>query len=174
MAERPPVIVLDSFSVTMGQGLMAVAAAEAASDGAAIDRVVAVAESTRERLTVCGVIDTLESLRRGGRIGGAAAALGTLLSIKPVIEVREGVVEQESRQRTRAKSLSYLAQKVRSAGPLERLAVVNAQAPDFADFLGLVADVPSTQPRLVGEIGPVIGTHAGPGTIGVAWVRERS
>ena len=172
MPDRASLVVLDSLSVTMGQGLMAVAAAEAASDGADLDQVVAAAESTRARLTVCGVIDTLENLRRGGRIGGAAAALGTLLSIKPVIEVRDGVVEQESKQRTRAKSLSYLAQKVRSAGPLERLAVVDAQAPDFAEFLALVADVRSTKPRVVGEIGPVIGTHAGPGTIGVVWVRE--
>jgi len=63
-----------------------VAAAEAAADGASMGSVVDAAESTRERLTVCGVIDSLENLRRGGRIGGAAAALGTLLSIKPVIE----------------------------------------------------------------------------------------
>lgn len=173
MDDPAAVTVLDSFSVTMGQGLVAVAAAEAAADGASMGSVVGAAESTRERLTVCGVIDTLENLRRGGRIGGAAAALGTLLSIKPVIEVRGGVVEQESRQRTRAKSLRYLAQKVRSAAPLERLAVVNAQAPDFDEFLRLVDDVRSTKPVVVGEIGPVIGTHAGPGTIGVAWVRER-
>ena len=65
----------------------------------------------------------------------AAAALGTVLSIKPVIEVRNGVVEQESRQRTRAKSLRYLVDKVRSAGPLERLAVINADATDFPGFL---------------------------------------
>jgi DegV family protein with EDD domain len=173
MDDPAAVTVLDSFSVTMGQGLVAVAAAEAAADGASMGSVVDAAESTRERLTVCGVIDTLENLRRGGRIGGAAAALGTLLSIKPVIEVRGGVVEQESRQRTRAKSLRYLAQKVRSAAPLERLAVVNAQAPDFNEFLRMVDDVRSTKPVVVGEIGPVIGTHAGPGTIGVAWVRER-
>jgi len=173
MDDPGAVTVLDSFSVTMGQGLVAVAAAEAAADGASMGSVVDAAESTRERLTVCGVIDSLENLRRGGRIGGAAAALGTLLSIKPVIEVRGGVVEQESRQRTRAKSLRYLAQKVRSAAPLERLAVVNAQAPDFNEFLRMVDDVRSTKPVVVGEIGPVIGTHAGPGTIGVAWVRER-
>ena len=173
MDDPAAVTVLDSFSVTMGQGLVAVAAAEAAADRASMGSVVDAAESTRERLTVCGVIDSLENLRRGGRIGGAAAALGTLLSIKPVIEVRGGVVEQESRQRTRAKSLRYLAQKVRSAAPLERLAVVNAQAPDFNEFLRMVDDVRSTKPVVVGEIGPVIGTHAGPGTIGVAWVRER-
>ena len=173
MDDPAAVTVLDSFSVTMGLGLVAVAAAYAAADGASMGSVVDAAESTRERLTVCGVIDSLENLRRGGRIGGAAAALGTLLSIKPVIEVRGGVVEQESRQRTRAKSLRYLAQKVRSAAPLERLAVVNAQAPDFNEFLRMVDDVRSTKPVVVGEIGPVIGTHAGPGTIGVAWVRER-
>ena len=173
MDDPAAVTVLDSFCVTMGQGLGAGAAAEAAADGASMGSVVDAAESTRERLTVCGVIDSLENLRRGGRIGGAAAALGTLLSIKPVIEVRGGVVEQESRQRTRAKSLRYLAQKVRSAAPLERLAVVNAQAPDFNEFLRMVDDVRSTKPVVVGEIGPVIGTHAGPGTIGVAWVRER-
>ena len=171
MDDPAAVTVLDSFSVTMGQGLVAVGGA--AADGASMGSVVDAAESTRERLTVCGVIDSLENLRRGGRIGGAAAALGTLLSIKPVIEVRGGVVEQESRQRTRAKSLRYLAQKVRSAAPLERLAVVNAQAPDFNEFLRMVDDVRSTKPVVVGEIGPVIGTHAGPGTIGVAWVRER-
>jgi DegV family protein with EDD domain len=173
MGEGAAVTVLDSFSVTMGEGLMATVAAEVAALGAGMDGVVAAAESTRARLTVCGVIDTLENLRRGGRIGGAAAALGTLLSIKPVIEVRDGVIEQESKQRTRAKSLKYLAEMVRSAGPLERLAVLDAQAPDFDEFLGLLADVGSAKPRIVGQIGPVIGTHAGLGTIGVAWVRAR-
>ena len=135
LGDGAAVTVLDSRSVTMGQGLVALAAAEAACDGAGMDVVVAEAESTRGRLSVFGVIDTLENLRRGGRIGGATAALGTLLSIKPVIEVRDGAVEQESRQRTRAKSLKYLADKVRSAGPLERLAVVSARAPDFGEFL---------------------------------------
>ena len=164
--------VLDSFSVTLGEGLVVLAAAEAAGAGGSMDDVIAAAASARDRLCVFGAIDTLENLRKGGRIGGAAATLGTLLSIKPVIEVRDGVVEQESRQRTRTKSLRYLADKVRSAGPLERLAILNADAGDFSSFLDLVADVRSRHERLIGDIGPVIGTHAGPGAIGVAWVRE--
>ena len=83
-----------------------------------------------------------ENLRKGGRIGGAAATLGALLSIKPVIEVRDGVVEQESRQRTRAKSLHYLADKASSAGPLERLAIMSAATQQtFRTFLDLMADV---------------------------------
>jgi DegV family protein with EDD domain len=167
-----PVEVVDSYSVTLGEGLVVLAAAEVAAAGGAIGEAVAAATSARDRLSVFGAIDTLENLRKGGRIGGAAAALGTVLSIKPVIQVRDGVVEQESRQRTRAKSLKYLVDKVRSVGPLERLAVMNADATDFAGFLELVQDVRSTHPRLVGDIGPVIGTHAGPGAIGLAWVRE--
>ena len=98
-----PVEIVDSFSVTMGEGFVALAAAEAAASGAAMAEVVDVANSTRGRLSVFGAIDTLENLRKGGRIGGAAALLGALLSIKPVIEVRDGAVEQESKQRTRAK-----------------------------------------------------------------------
>jgi DegV family protein with EDD domain len=137
-----------------------------------VDDVVAAAISARERVSVYGAIDTLENLRKGGRIGGAAAALGSLLSIKPVVEVRDGVVEQESRQRTRAKSLQYLADKARAAGPLERLAIMSAAASDFSTFLDLVADIQSRHERLIADIGPVIGTHAGPGAIGLAWIRE--
>jgi DegV family protein with EDD domain len=162
--------VVDSFSVTMGEGMVAVAAAEAVLAGGDLQAAVAAAESTRARLSVFGAIDSLENLRRGGRIGGAAALLGSLLSIKPVIEVRNGVVENESKQRTRARSLRYLADKIRSSGTLERLAAISADAADFDEFIDLLADVPSVHPRLVGDIGPVIGTHAGPGAIGVAWV----
>lgn len=172
MAGELEVEVIDSRSATVGQGLLVLAAAEKAAAGGAVADVVATALSTRDRLSVMGTIDTLENLKKGGRIGGAAAALGTLLSIKPVIEVRDGLVEQESRQRTRAKSLRYIADKARAAGPLERLAVAGANAADFDEFVLTIAGIPSAHPRLVGDIGPVIATHAGPGTIGVAWVTE--
>lgn len=172
LAGRIDVEVVDSLSATMGQGLVVLAAAEAAAGAAAAADVVKAAVSTRQRLSVMGTIDTLENLKKGGRIGGAAAALGALLAIKPVIEVRDGVVEQESRQRTRAKSLRYIADKARAASPLQRLAVVGANAVDFDDFVRSIADIPSEHPHLVGDIGPVIAAHAGPGTIGVAWVRQ--
>lgn len=166
-----PVRVVDSLTVTMGLGLVVLAAAEAAAGGAGLDEVVAVAERAAGAVKVYGAIDTLDNLKRGGRIGGASALVGSLLAIKPVIEVRDGVVEQESRQRTRVKSLRYLADKVKAAGqPVARLAAVGADARDFDQFLGMLADVRSEHPLLVGDIGPVIGTHAGPGAVGVAWL----
>jgi DegV family protein with EDD domain len=165
-----PVRVVDSLSVTLGEGLVALEAAQEAERGGNLDAVASVAERKAGRLKVFGAIDTLENLKKGGRIGGAAAMVGSLLAIKPVIEVRDGVVEQESRQRTRAKSLRYLAEKVEQAGPLSRLAAFGADAPDMHEFLDMLQGVTPTEPMFVGDVGPVIGTHCGPRAIGVSWL----
>ena len=163
--------VIDSLSVSLGQGLIAVEAAKAAAGGGSLEQVVEVAERAVRSMKVYGAIDTLENLKKGGRIGGAQALLGSMLAIKPVIEVRDGVVEQESKQRTRNKSLRYLADKVRSAGAVSRLAVFSADARDFDEFLAMLSDIKPTEgDTLLGDVGPVIGTHAGPGAIGVAWL----
>lgn len=165
-----PVRVVDSLSVTLGEGLITIEAAEKAARGGSLDEVAAAAESVVGRMKVYGVIDTLENLRKGGRIGGAQALLGSVLSIKPVIQVVEGVVEQESKQRTRGKALRYLADKVRSAGPISRLAAFGADAPDMDTFLTMLDGIHPTDKVLLGDVGPVIGTHTGPGAIGVAWI----
>lgn len=165
--------VVDSLSVTLGLGMAVVAAAEAAGEGQPIEQVVAAAEAVSADCRVYGAIDTLENLRRGGRIGGAAALVGSLLSIKPVIEVRDGVVEQESKQRTRQRALKYLADKVHEAGPFERIAIFDADAPDVEQFVGMLGDIPTEKPLLKGTIGPVIGTHCGPGALGVSWIPKR-
>jgi DegV family protein with EDD domain len=167
-----PVRVVDSLSVTFGQGLVTIEAAQRARDGGDLDEVAQCAESAVGRLSLFGAIDTLENLRKGGRIGGAQALLGSLLSIKPVIGVTDGVVEEESKQRTRGRALRYLASKVRDAGPIGRLAVFGADAPDMDVFLALLDGVQSSEKMFVGDVGPVIGTHAGPGAIGVAWLRS--
>jgi DegV family protein with EDD domain len=160
-----PVRVIDSLSVTMGEGLAVLAGAEAAEQGASLDEVEEQVRSVAGRVRVYGVLDTLENLRRGGRIGGAQALLGSLLAVKPVIEVRDGVVEPESRQRTRSRSLRYLAEKVAAAGPLERLAVVHAAAADVSEFVDMVSPLVQSEVTVT-HIGPVIGAHAGPGSIG--------
>ncbi len=168
---RLPVRVVDSRSVTLGLGLVVTEAARAAAGGADLETVTAAAEQVVGRMKLYGAIDTLENLKKGGRIGGARALLGSMLSIKPVIEVRDGVVEEESKQRTRSRSLRYLADKAKAAGPVSRLAVFSADAPDLDQFLALLEGVAPTEgATLFGDVGPVIGSHAGRGAIGVAWI----
>jgi fatty acid-binding protein DegV len=93
-----------------------------------------------------------------------------MLSIKPCVDLSNGVVEEAGKQRTRKKSLQWLRSKVEEAGSIERLAVMHAAAPDIDDFLELVDDIYPRDTINVGLIGAVIGTHGGPGTIGVCWL----
>jgi DegV family protein with EDD domain len=169
VADRIAVSVVDSLSLTMGEGLMVLAAVDAAERGLSLENVADSVRSTRDRTTVLGVIDSLEFLKRGGRIGGAAQLVGSLLSIKPVIEIRNGVVEVESRQRTRARSLTYLADKARQAGRLERIAVANGAASDIGELLSRLEGVDCEGDLIVTDLGPVVGAHGGPGTIGLCF-----
>lgn len=132
------------------------------------------AAAAASRTHVLGALDTLDNLRKGGRIGSAQAFFGSLLSIKPVIEVRDGVVEPGSRQRTRQRSFEYLAKRVHDAGPLESLAIAHAAAGDIGGLIELVAADFDRDKILVTFIGPVIGTHAGPGTVGVCFETARA
>ena len=161
--------VVDSRTITMGLGTIALACARAARDGADIDDVEALAHDLVERTRVFGALDTLDNLKKGGRIGNAKAMLATALSIKPIIEVTGGVVEQAGKQRTRSKALTYLVDKVQSYdGKIENLAVLHADCSDIDLFVEMLAPY-HTGDIVVGEIGPVIGTHGGRGTIGVAF-----
>jgi DegV family protein with EDD domain len=161
-----PIDVIDSRSLTMGLGLIVVDAARAAADGASMEEVSALVRSLVGRTHVVGVLDTLENLKKGGRIGGAKALVASVLSIKPVIKVIDGVVAEGGRQRTRSKALAYLVDEVKAAGPLEHLAVMHAACSDVDMLVGRLRDVHHGE-ILVSEIGAVIGTHGGPGTIGV-------
>ena len=160
--------VVDSRTVTMGLGAIAVACARAAQEGKTIDEVEALAHDLSRRCKVWGALDTLENLKKGGRIGGAKAMLASVLSIKPIIEVRDGVVQEGGKQRTRSKALAFLLEKVRDAGPIENLAVLQANCNDFEAFVESLREIYSGD-IIVGDIGPIIGTHTGAGTIGVAF-----
>jgi DegV family protein with EDD domain len=170
VAATVPVRIVDSQSVSLGQGLIAIEAAERAAAGGSIDEVVSSAETAVAGMKLFGAIDTLENLKRGGRIGGAQALLGSLLSIKPVIQVLDGEVQPESKQRTRGKALRYLADKARDAGKVSRMAAFGADAPDMDEFLAMLRTARPDEKILIGDVGPVIGTHSGPGAIGVAWI----
>lgn len=161
--------IVDSRSVTMGIGTIALACAQAARDGADLDTVEAMARDLAARTRVLGALDTLDNLKKGGRIGNAKALLATALSIKPIIEVVDGVVEQGGKQRTRSKALKHLVDKIGEyEGRIENLAVMHADCSDVDVFVDMLrphydGDI------VVGEIGPVIGSHGGRGTIGVAF-----
>jgi DegV family protein with EDD domain len=161
--------VVDSRSVTIGLGTIALACARAAQAGADLDQVEALATDLVGRTRVYGALDTLENLKKGGRIGNAKALLATALAIKPIVEVRDGVVEQAGKQRTRSKALAFLVETVRSyEGRIENLAVMHADCSDVDQFVAMLEPVYPGE-IVVGEIGPVIGTHGGRGTIGVAF-----
>ncbi len=130
-----PVTVIDSKTVSMGLGSQCVAACAMASEGADLATIAARAEQMAQRTRLLGALDTLEHLRRGGRIGGAQAMLGSMLSIKPVIEVRDGVVAESAKVRTRSKSLVHLAEKLAAAPDPQDVYVFHAQAPDIDEFL---------------------------------------
>lgn len=167
MAEELPVKVLDSKSVSLGLGLLVLEAARMGAEGSSLDEITSRIESLAGAIEIHAALDTLDHLRKGGRVGGAQALIGGLLSIKPVIEVRDGAVEPGPKLRTRARATAYLAEKVASAQGLRRLAVVHGEAPDLEAFLETVsAQVPRDQ-IVVGNLGPVVGTHTGPGTLGV-------
>ncbi len=147
----------------------ALAAAKLGEQGTSLDDAAQAVEDLVARSRIFATLDTLENLKKGGRIGKAQALFGSLLSIKPVIELRDGVVEAESKQRTRSKSLRYLVDKVKEHGQVENLVVMHGDAPDLEEFLDLVSAVYPRDDILVGDIGAVIGTHGGPRVMGVVF-----
>ncbi len=172
VADVIPVTVVDSRSATLGLGAIVDSAARLAADGAAHDQVVAAARELVERTHVWGALDTLDNLKKGGRIGGAKALLASALAIKPIIEVRDGKVEQGGKQRTRAKALAFLVDKVAAVDGLDRLFVLQADCTDVDSFVEMLR--PHVRGEIVvGDIGPVVGSHTGRGTIGVAFFAAR-
>lgn len=169
LGEIGEVAVIDSRSVSWGLGSQVIAAARAAAGGAGVGEVAAVVEDMVPRTRVFCALDTLENLKKGGRVGGAQALLGTLLSIKPVIDVSSGEVQEAGKPRTRTKALRFLADQVARHGAVENLAVMHGGAPDVEQFLDLLAPICPRERIHVGEIGATIGTHAGPRVMGATF-----
>ena len=164
------VSVVDSRSTAMGMGFAVMAAARAAAEGADAATVVDVARDTAAATRTFFVVDTLEHLRRGGRIGSAAALLGTALSVKPLLHVREGRVVPLEKVRTTARAVNRLVQLAVGVadGPVA-LAVHHLAAPERAERLAaeLRQQVPELAELYVSELGAAIGAHVGPGAVGV-------
>jgi DegV family protein with EDD domain len=164
-----PVEVVDSQSVTLGLGTMVQLAAEQAKTGADAATIAESVRSMVARQHIWATLDTLENLKKGGRIGGAKALVANLLSIKPAIAIRDGVVEEAGKPRTRSKALSWLADKLLAEPAVENLCVLHGQAPDIDEFLKLIAPKYGPGDYTVGIIGPIIGAHGGPRVVGVSY-----
>jgi DegV family protein with EDD domain len=163
-----PVVVVDSLMVSMGLGSLCLTAARRAAEGDSLESIVANVIDRRNRSKLYGALDTLEFLKKGGRVGNARALLGSMLAIKPVLEVRDGEVEEAGKVRTRSKALRLLVDRVKE-GPFENLAVLHGNAPDLDELLDLLEPLTPRDEIVIGQIGPVIGTHAGPRVIGVTF-----
>lgn len=171
-----PIHVIDSRSVSMGLGLIAIAAARAVAAGKEVNEVVSLVEALIPRVNVIFTVDTLEYLHKGGRIGGATALLGSMLSIKPVLYIKDGRIEPLERARTKKRAiervLELMAEHVGEAKGLNA-AIMHCNVPEEAQALSEEVRARFHPAELlVTEAGPIIGTHGGPGTLGVVFYRE--
>jgi len=167
---RVDVRVVDTRTVSVGEAMVVLETARVGATTNDLDLAEAAARAVVPNVQVFCTLDTMDNVRKGGRTGAARAFLGSLLSNKPVLEIRDGVVKGESCQRTRARSLQYLVDLVKRAGKLDALAVAHAAAVDLDPFLDMLAGVFPRENTLVNYLGPVIGTHGGPGCLGVAYL----
>lgn len=166
---------VNSESIAMALGFVVLEAARAAEQGASLAECKAIADDVKKRVGVVFAVDTLEFLHRGGRIGGASRFLGTALQLKPILEVKDGRVEAVERVRTKKKAQMRLIEIVeeRTAGSTSvKLATLHANAYDDARALldeatGRLGNVDES---VFSEVSPVVGTHAGPGTVGLAYM----
>jgi DegV family protein with EDD domain len=162
-----PIAVIDSGTVSVGFGLPAELLAQRARADSDVDAVRAYAEDLCERMRLFAVLDTLEYLQRGGRIGPARALLGSVLKMKPLLTVRDGQVLPVENVRTRAKALERLGQLVAALGELEAVAVVESDPEAGAPMLAVARQF-WAGPIEQFPLGPVVGAHAGPGAAGIA------
>ena len=168
--------IVDSLSVSMGLGFIVVAAARAAAAGKSPDDVVAAAEEMRDRVHLLFVVDTLEYLHRGGRIGGAKWLLGTALSIKPLLHFVDGTIEPLAQVRTKRKAIARMLEVAEERLGGKRMAeasVVDANSPDEADAVAEQVKERFGIPTVYRTVlSPAIGTHGGPGTVVIAFYTE--
>ena len=165
---------VDSNTTAMAMGFMVLTVARAAVEGASLAECKALAEKARDHVGVYLSVDTLEFLHRGGRIGGAQRFLGTALNLKPVLAITDGRIEPVERVRTRSKALDRLvelvAEKCAGKSPV-RVATLHADAEAEANaILNKITPLVNPVESVLAAVSPAVGAHAGPGTVGLAWM----
>jgi DegV family protein with EDD domain len=176
LAERE-IHVVDSRNASMGEGILAILATELAAEGVPPEEIARTLDARADDVETVVVLDTLEYLRKGGRISGPQAAIGTLLSVKPIIAIKDGLVDTLDRVRTRSKARARAVQHL-TAHPIERMAVLHTVSPDVESFRDeLLARVSGgLDPGRVSVelVGPSVGPHLGPGAVGASVLRRRA
>jgi DegV family protein with EDD domain len=169
-----PVTLFDSGQLTLGTGLQALAAAKAAAEGRSLAEIVALLRDQSARTYTIAALDTLEFLRRSGRLSRFQWGLGSMLQVKPLLKMHGGEVDME-RVRTRNGATGRLLDLVQGLGPLEALALVHTHAPERAELLRQKAQAlfPAGQMPLSAEVTPVIGAHIGPGAAGFVAIQRK-
>jgi DegV family protein with EDD domain len=171
-----PIEIVDSRAVSLQLGFIVLAAARAVAAGQDLQAVVGTVQALVGQVHVYFVVDTLEYLHRGGRIGAAARLFGTALNLKPLLQICDGVVHPVAKVRTKGKALSRLHQFLEeqvAEGDRVHMAILHVAAPEEAKALGAqLASQFQPVELIYAECGPVVGTHAGPGTVGVAFYVE--
>jgi DegV family protein with EDD domain len=174
---QAPIEIVDTCTTGLEMGLHVLAAARAAEAGASLAECKAVAEEAKKHSHIYITVETLEFLHRGGRIGGAQRFLGTALNIKPILDIRDGRLEAVERVRTRGKALTRLIELVEAdvdgKKPIHLACMhANAEAEARSVLYQAESRLGKVEETILGDVSPVIGTHAGPGTIGLAYLVE--
>ena len=166
--------VIDSREAIMAQGLVGIAAAKAANAGASLDEVVGITYRNVERVDFRAAFDTLEYLRRGGRIGKAQAFLGSMLKVNPVVTIRDGEVYPAARPRSRVQAIDYLYNFAMSYSRIEEMAIEDATTPDEAEILAERLNPKYPKEHIYrSKMSPVIATHTGPRTMAISVLGDR-
>lgn len=172
LVDGVPIRVVDCHTAAMGQGFVALEAARAAAQGADLEQVVARANEVAHKMNLLAVIGTLEYLHRGGRIGGAATLLGTVLQIKPVLYLADGHVDVFAKPRTQARAIRTMLRRMAelAEGQPLHVAILQADVPDEAEALRhKIAEEFDCVELYVTELTSVMGAHTGPGVLGVVF-----
>jgi DegV family protein with EDD domain len=171
---RTRVEVIDSYSAIMGLGLICISAAKVAQDGASLDECIDIVRGNIPRVHVRMVFDTLEYLKRGGRIGTAQAFVGSMLKVNPILTIKDGYTEAVARTHSRRQAIEYLYSFVAGFSRIEELAIENATTPEEADTLA--ERLGSKFPRehiYCSKVSPVVGTHVGPHVLAVSILGDK-
>lgn len=167
------VTIIDSHQTSMGLGWQVYVASEMARTGADMASIVASVRAMQPRTEVYAALDTIENLRRSGRVGWATAMVGSLFQIKPIVSLYEGVVSSVTRVRTRQRLFDSMVELAHRAAPLDYLAVMHTVNPDGAQrLLEALADIRPETPVPIVDATPVLGVHVGPNGLGIGIVRK--